>query len=429
MKSVSEVVACVVDNGSYVEQAVRLAREYKTVYYCVPGWVTAYPTMKEAWIGKGLENIEVVESVFEVLEETDLFVFPDTGFAPMQTWLESKGKAVWGSRYGEDMELYRDAMKVHLAEIGQPVNPWQKVVGMDKLREYLKDNPDKYVKINKWRGMAETFYAKDYRLVEPQLDEMEYRLGPYKNLLVFVVESPLPDCVELGIDGYTVDGKFPKKMIAGLEVKDRGYIGVFKEYSKLPSVVTDSYGALVPALARCHYRGSLSTENRIMEDKTSYMIDLCCRVPSPPGELCMEFYTNWSEIVWAGANGEMVDPVPAGKYGAELVMVSNWAEGNWQPIYFPEKYRQFIKLKYATKIEGRYYSIPQDTGIKEFGAIVGYGDTMKSAIKMVKEIAETVEGFELKLKTDVFDAAQEEIKKSKDMGVSYFDDKDEDEKD
>ena len=74
---------------------------------------------------------------------------------------------------------------------------WKKIIGLDKLREFLFDNDNVYVKINKWRGSCESFFSKNYRLIEPELNELEYRLGPLAQLLEFVVEQPIDPAVEV----------------------------------------------------------------------------------------------------------------------------------------------------------------------------------------------------------------------------------------
>jgi len=420
MKQVKDVVAMVIDNGIFVEIAVRLAREYKKVYYCVLGWPNSFPRMHEAWIGRGLENIEVVESPWPYFNQVDLWVFPDVYYGEMQVWLESQGKAVWGARMGEEMELYRDSMKNLMKSLGLPVQPWIKIKGINALREYLKSNNNKWVKINKWRGMMETFFSKDFKEVEPKLDELAYQLGAFKNIMEFIVEDDLPDLVEVGLDAYSIDGKFPSQMMSGIEVKDKGYIGIFKQYKDLPAVITDFDKALAPTLKQYGYRGFYSTELRVGGDKKPVMIDMCARAGSPPSELYQENYKNLAEIIWAGGNGILVDPVPVAKFGAEMLIHSSWADKNWQPVDFPPENRQFIKLRNAAMVDDRYYVIPQALGLPEIGAAVGYGDTLQAAIDMVKKVAKSVTGYFIDIFPDSLDEAKDEIAKSAKFGINYF---------
>ncbi len=782
MSDVSDKTVMVVDNGLFCEMAVRLARDFGKVYYFCP-WVDAFPRMNKAMIGHGLEGIEVVDDIFGPhFDDISVFAFPDVYFGELQVWLESEGRLVWGARMGEEMELERDSMKELMKDIGLPVGPWSKVKGMDALREYLKANPKQYVKVNKWRGLMETFYAKDYKSVEPKLDEVEYNLGEFKKIIDFIVEKDLTDKVEIGVDGYTVDGKFPSKLLAGIEVKDRGYIGVFKDYSDLPKEMTDFDKAISPTLKNYGYRGFYSTEIRVGKDHVPYMIDMCfddetevlsergwipfsactledrlatlnasnraieyqhperliahdysgemvritnrkrtidclvtpehavlrtdrdnktifkeradsltdkgfiprtgkwnptvpiisfvlpeyhnewefigqyghhvctrekhedaveipmttwaeflawylsegstsgapkgragmryvtqisqtkypsivraileklpfkfsydgkmfrissaqlathlhqfglcaqksvpdyikqsstevirvfldnyclgdgssrrnektytttskkmaddlqelifkcgsvanirrcpnkgtsmaCRgktylrnhdqfvvqeriashdfwfethsrkadyitscdysgmvycatVPngtlyvrrhgkpfwsgncaragSPPSELFSEFYLNLSEIIWDGANGTVTDPKPAGKYGAELLIHSTWADKNWQPVDFPEEVRSNVKLRNAIKIDGRYYVVPQSVGLPEIGAVIGWGSSKKAAMEMALEIADQVSGYYIDVPKQAFEESEEEIEKLDSYGIKLF---------
>ena len=424
MKEVKDITFGFVDNGLFIESALRLARDAKRVIYCVPGWVSGFPRMHEAWVGTGLEGIEVVEDFWPYYNEINCWVFPDVYFGGFQTFLEEQGKKVWGSRMGEEMELARDAMKLHMEKLGLPVNPWRKIKGMDKLRDYLKTHSRKWVKVNKWRGMMETFFSKDYKSIEPKLDEVEYALGAFKHIMEFIVEDDLPNCVEVGVDCYTIGGKFPKNLLTGIEIKDKGFAGYFTEYAKLPKEITQFDETISETLKEYGYAGFYSTEIRVGKDHKPYMVDLCARQGSPPGELYQELYTNFSDIIWQGANGNLIDPIPAAKYGCELLIHSSWADKNWQPIDFPAKYRDFIKFRNLVKLKGRYYVVPQNVGLPEIGAVIGMGDTLEEAKKQCRKVAESVEGYYVELFPDTLDKAEEEIEEIQGYGIDYFNEKD-----
>ena len=421
MKPTNEVTALYVDNGLFCELACTLGRTFKKVYYCTPGWTSAFPKPNDAEIGKGLENIEVVGSMFGPwFDKIDVFIFPDVYFGEMQVWLESMGKKVWGSRMGEQLELNRQGCKEVMRRVGLAVGPYVVVKGMAALREHLKANPDRWVKINKYRGCFETFYAKNYKSVEPRLDEVEYKLGAFKTELEFIVETPLDDCIETGIDAYVIDGQYPDTHMVGFEIKDLGYLAKMETRKNIPEQVTRFDNAMAPIFKRYGYRGFFSTEVRIGKDKIPYMIDFCGRLGSPPSELYQEVFTNLADIIWKGANGILVNPIAKAKFGAELLIHSSFAECNYQPIDFPEKYRANVKLRNAMKVNGRYYIIPQSVGLPEVGAIVGWGDTQDAAIEMVLKVAKEVEGHYLTIPFEAFDTAKEEIAKSAKLGIKVF---------
>jgi hypothetical protein len=272
-----------------------------------------------------------------------------------------------------------------------------------------------------WSGNSfETFFAPDYKFVEPKLDEVENSLGAFKHVAEFVVEDDLADKVEYGIDAYCIDGKFPKKLLSGLEIKDQGFVGVFKNYADLPEVFTRFDKVMAPLLKQYGYRGFYSTEVRVGKDMTPYMIDFCARAASPPNELYQVLYKNLAEIIWAGANGECIDPVPLGQYGAEALIHSSWADKGWQPLDIPADVKPYVKLRNATFINGKWYVIPQAVGLPEIGAVIGYGSSLKEAIAMVTKIADQIRGYYVEVKTDSFDKADEEIAMMDKLGLNVF---------
>ena len=95
-----------------------------------------------------------------------------------------------------------------------------------------------------------------------------------------------------------------------------------------------------------------------------------------------EIFGNYSEIIWNGAEGKVVDIDPAGKWGVEVILKSAWAENNWQPVTFPEKYENQIKLYNAVNVDGQWYSVTQNEEMQEVGAVVGWGNTLEEAMAL-----------------------------------------------
>lgn len=416
----SKLTVCVVDCGLFVSIARKLGQTFGKVYYHVP-WISAFPKMNQAFIGYGCPEIELLEDPFgDAFDEIDLWCFFDDYFGPMQVYLASLGKRVWGARMGEEMELDRVGAKKMMKRLGLPVGPYEVVHGMAALREYLKAHRDVYVKVSKWRGTFESFHATDYKAIEPKLDEVEYNLGPFKYILDFVVEAALPDKVEVGIDAYSVDGRYPSSLMSGIEIKDQAYAGIFRPYRELPRPLTQFSDAISPVLRNYSYRGFLSTEVRVGRDQKPYMIDACTRAGSPPSEIYQEQYTNLAEIIWQGAGGVLVDPIPLAKFCAQAMIGSTWSDKNSQPIDFPPEIARNVKLRNTAIINGRVYAIPQSQGLEAVGAVIGWGDTLEAAIQMVRDASAKVSGYYLDIKTAALDDAQEEIDKANEMGVRMF---------
>ena len=416
--------ALVVSHGLFLSQAARLARDFKRVLLYTPGSEAVnFPTMNIGMIGTGLPGVERVDSIFGPhFDEVDCFVFADLYWGDLQVYLESLGKNVWGSRKGEELEIYRECCKEEMAKVGLPVQPWKKLVGITALRSHLKAHENQFVKINRWRGNFETFKSVSYELSEVKLDEIAHQLGGFQEVAEFVVEDELPDCVEVGIDTFTIDGEHPAGALVGIEVKDLGLLGRFLPWDKIPEPIRRWNEKMGPTFAKYGYRGWVSTEIRIGKDLAPYMIDATCRSPSPPSELLQEFYTNFSEIIWGGAQGSVVDPIPAAEYGVQVMLKSPWAEKNWQPVEYPDEFAPQIKLFNAVDVDGKHYVVPQDEELQEIGAVIGWGKTPEAAVAHMQEAADAIQGFGIQIPMGSIDKATAQMEELSAMGLPVFTD-------
>ena len=405
----------------FVEMAVRLARDFGKVYYWNPGADATFPTAQQGMVGFGMEGITVVESwALPFFDSVDLVVCPDLYLGALQVRWEQMGKRVWGARNGEEIEIYRGIAKELMEKEGLPVQPWGYVKGMKALRAHLMEFPNQHVKIDRYRGNFETFFAQDYDLVLPKLDEIAHNLGPLQEEVNFMVEDDLPDRVEVGLDTYCIDGEYPSHTLTGIEVKDLGYLGEFLEWSKIPEPLTRWTDRMAPHFARYGYRGFLSNEIRIGEDHEPFMIDACCRAGSPPNELYQEFYTNLSEIIWEGAGGVVVDPKPIAKFGVQVIGKSSWASANPQPVAIDPKWRRNVKLYNPIHTAAGFCVLPQDDQMEECLSVVGWGDTAEEALQMVKDASDGVRAYGLKIPMGSADDALAEAEKLTEIGLPVF---------
>jgi hypothetical protein len=175
---------------------------------------------------------------------------------------------------------------------------------------------------------------------------------------------------------------------------------------------------LAPALKKYGYKNFFAVESRITADGTPWIIDPCCRQGSPPSEMLLNLYTNLPDIFWYGAEGECIDPVPAGEWGAELMLHSAWAENEWQPVQFPDGDRDAVKLRNCTRIDGEYNVMPGTVGTTEVGAVVAVGDTMDEAVKRCCDVAERVQGYYLDVEPEALEKASGQIAELKGSGVT-----------
>ena len=400
---------CIVDRGLFCDVSTILAQSFGRTLLNIET-LTNSPTSSQLRVGEGLDGVEKIASIWDHLDEIDLFVFPDLYQGPLQQYLSEQGYRVWGSRLGDKLELDRAFAKDLCKDVGLAIGPYDIVTGIDALRKHLKAHDDRYVKISESRGDFETFHSPSFAVAEPWLDEIARKLGVLKDSKAFIVEEPIQDCVELAYDGYSVDGQFPSHAMHGVEIKDRGYIGRFEAYADMPDAVKEINEALAPVLKSYEYRNIFAVEARVQGD-TPFVTDFCTRFCNPPSQLATLMYTNIAEIFWHGAAGELVDPTPKGKWGAQVQLLSGLTKEQWQIVDFPAKVREHVRLSYPVKLDGRYAVTPEGVAMAVVGAIVATGDTMDEAIENVKEIAEQVKGYSLEIGVECFDEAQEEFDK------------------
>jgi hypothetical protein len=391
MKPVEEVVACVVDYGSFISVAEKLAETMATVYYYSP-YEQEFLDVRKCVNGDGLDRVKRLDEFLdpEVLDTIDLFVFPDVGFGGLQRYLRSLGKAVWGQMGASDLEYYRDFFLSVIKEVGLPTIHSEEIIGLSKLAEYLKKNENKWVKINRFRGNMETWHHQDYADSLRTLESLAVILGGTKEHCIFVVQDNIKSDMEVGYDGWCIDGKFPSHSFQGYEKKNELYLGSLLADKDLPDEIKIVNKAMAPVLANYGYRNWWATEIRI-SDGIPYFIDPTPRMPGQTAEHQLETLTNLADVVWQGANGVVIEPEFAWKFAAEATLhfetnTKDTAIGDeWKTLILPEKVARWVKFYYYCKLDGVYHFSPHHTD--EIGIVMGGGDSIDAAIKhLVKNL-------------------------------------------
>jgi len=391
MDDMQSKTVCIVDNGLFAELARTLSTSFGKVYYTSP-WVADFPSSTKVELGEGFPEYERVKDIWGIFDEIDLFVFPDLHNGPLQEYLQSQGKRVWGARRGDELETARTEAKDYFKKLNIPQAKYEVIEGMTALRKYLKTRDDKvWVKISLTRMDTETFSVNGYEGSKNRLDKFQAELGPAAEGMQFIVEDDLPDTLDIAIDTFCIDGQFPKKALLGTEKKDEGYICVAKDWNAMPPKLSDIYETLSPTLEKYGYRGMLSLESRMAKDIT-YLCDPCCRGGSPPFELQLNMILNLAEIMWEGADGKLVEPEFAGKYGAQFIIESKWSVTNPLLVEFPPEYRDRIKFRYATMFGKELWIMPQNSDTPGFASIVTCGDSLEKCFDEAQEIADSIKG-------------------------------------
>ena len=383
LKPSSDVVACFLDYGYFANMADKLSQSFKKTYYYTP-CETEFREVGHSVFGDGLDNVERCDNFLDpdVLKTIDLFICPDTGMAPLQKYLKSIGKAVWGSMDASEIEYSRTRFIQLLKRLGLPTVESKPIKGITALAEHLKGVQNKWVKLNKYRANMETWHHIDYAHSQRKLEVLSLAFGGAKELAMFLVQDNIETEIETGYDGWCIDGEFPVRGFCGYENKNQAYLAALTDYKDLPEGVRTVNEALAPILKQYGYRNFWSTEVRI-KDGVPYFIDPTARAAGLALEQQQESLTNMADVIWFGANGEMIEPEYSHKFCVEATVHYSGDLDAWKTIKVPQEVRRWFKADHYCVIDDCYqYPIsPSD----ELGVLIGLGDTPEEAIDHLKE--------------------------------------------
>lgn len=382
MKDAAAVHFRVVDRGLFLTIARRLGRDAAKVTYWTPSG-RVDPMVRDC-IGDGFDDVERVDCWLDEIGSVDCFVFPDVGFGSIQRHVRDLGIPVWGHMGGDEQEVSRGKFLDELKELGLPVVPYEKVVGISSLRDFLRDKDERWIKISKFRGDWETLHWIDYETTGYQLNYFAARFGPYAEFIAFYVFEPIETNIEDGSDTWCIDGQFPQLVGHGMEAKSKGYIGTFQKFNDLPEEVGGILKAFGPVLARYGYRGFFSTEVRITKDRTSYFIDPTCRAGVPPSQVMAEMIGNYAELVWQGANGNCIEPEPAAKFGVQVLCGFDRQTDRWMTAKIDPELDRWLKCGCCVGGKDMLWFPPIEPGTNACDWLVGIGDTAEEAVRHLK---------------------------------------------
>ena len=406
----------VVDSGGlFIEVARRLARDFGKVYYASE-WLDSFPSLNRGIVGDGFSDIEHVAHPLEVAGEVDLVLFPDSTHAPLQEHFEAIGVRVWGARKAEALEQNRSFFLRTLRELDLKVPKHTICNGLSELNTVLKEKEDCYVKVSKWRGTFETAHWRSFDLDEALLDLWAMRFGPAKELITFIVCDAI-DGAEVGADTYCIDGQWPSVGLTGFEAKDSSYLGAVTKREDMPQELTETMDAFSDYLKRERYRQFWS-----MEMRDGCFIDATVRAGLPSSASQMELWDNFSEIVWHGANGELVEPEPLALFSAECVLTMKHDKESWGVIEVPDNLRQWMKLAGCCEIDGRICFPAETGGISGdlVGWLVAIGNSPREAIDQLKEYVEQLPDG-VTARVDALVDVLREIELAADEGIEFTD--------
>lgn len=444
-ENLKEKSVLVYDYGIFTELAASLTKYFGRVYYYVP-WQDAFPSSGKQKIGMDFKGLTRVQNFWDYVNEVDLIVSFDTYCGDLVDFLRGLGYRVWGAGAAERLELKRWEMRQNQFFSGMNTQPslllksiddlelylqgaeertkdmfgqtddevanklvdavFEKYDGFNedyfvggkisKLRqEFLTGAKDKFVKSN-MRGDIETFAAPNYNDSQSKLNSLFEKLGHRGDAqeVEFVIEDQL-EGIEPGFDGIQINGKYLSPTLWGFEKKGKGYIGRVTDYKDLPQFLKEVNAQMQPMFERNSPTASFfSTEVIVDKAGRPFLIDPCVRNPAPIGSaIYSELYLNLGEILYYGAEGKVVEPklYPA-NFVAGVSFSSDWANEHELEVEVDPEISRWVKFRMAYSRNDKFYAVP---GMDSILSVIGFGDTMEEAVKLVEERMKGVSGYGL----------------------------------
>jgi hypothetical protein len=413
MKDLADITCLTVDYGTFLSLADKMGEKVARSLYYSP-FETEYRDARKCIIGTGLANVERVDEWQEMIGEIDLFIFPDIGYGGLQRYLRSIGKAVWGGNGASDLELYRTRFMEKLGQLGLPVAPSKVIKGLTALSDHLKTVEDRWIKVNRFRENMETWHHKTYAHSEPILEWLAVEFGGVAEHVVFVVQEPIEHAAEIGYDGWNIDGQFPEASFQGYEKKNQLYLGTWLEADQMPDEVKNVNEALAPYLKDIGYRSFLATEIR-----NEFFIDPTFRMAGQTQEHLLETCTNLPEIIWAGANGQVVQPKFEAKFAAEGTLHYTAGTDHWMVLRVPEEVKKWVKLYGYCEVDGVCHFPPRKND--ELGVVIGNGNTVLEAIDHLKANLDLLEKEPVSCDCSGFVELITQIEEAEEKGMHFTD--------
>lgn len=422
-EDLSKKTICVIDNGLFMSFARTIAPAFKKVYYYTP-WQGPFSKRKDRILGEGFPEIERENDPLGIADEIDCWVFLDLCHAGTQVFLRKLGARVWGAGYGEELETDRWEFYKWLTRRNLPALPTKHIVGIPNLREHLQKVDDKWIKLRFGyeRGDKETWHHANFKESQSDLDDLEQRLSGDKENTEFVVVDSLADAVEIGYDGYTIDGQFPEYCQLGYEIKGCGFITVAQKYSQIPEFVRRVNREAAPFFKGEKYRGFFSSEIRYGKEKKPYFIDPCCRLPFLANEAMQDLFTGWPQAIWDGSEGKLTSVKPVAKYAISIGLDSDWAAKNWQTVIYPPKIERHVRLRFHSRVNGVNKIVPQGEAAS-IGVVVGTGNTILEAAHNAAEHVKQVKANHLHSNVEAIVHAVDTVIEGQKFGIQFTSEK------
>jgi len=406
--------------GIYQSFAERLSEEYGTVKY-FSEWDDNEHDIRAAKkaVGEGGDFIKV-DNWEKNVYDSDVIFFPGCSRKNLQEDLIQRGFNVFGSGALADIENNRELFLDKVKEWGFPLPEYMVVEGINSLLKAL-ENVDgiRFIKFSMFRSDMQTYRHWNFESTKITFEQLRLKQGTYADKLRFIIVTPIQG-VETGRDTFVVHGQQPVKFMGGYEIKNKAYASRVITNDNLPKPMQEFSSRISEVSKELMVSTFWSDEVRVDKNKF-YPLDFTARLGVPPNEILQRNCINLGEIIFHGAQGDLVEPIYEKEYAVQLFIDYGNDVDQWIPIKYPEKYHRNIKPYNYTFRDDICWIIPSpDKHENTVCAVVGLGDTLESAIDECIKICGTIEGENIDYDKNEFIDAQKCIDEGEKEGVNIF---------
>ena len=189
----------------------------------------------------------------------------------------------------------------------------------------------------------------------------------------------------------------------------------------IPKSFQETLDAIEPKLRELDYRGAISTEERVVDGKKHFFIDITCRLADCGTVIYSEpsIFRNFPEVVYKVGKKEKYKIDMAYKYACAVPLNSTEATDNFIYIDVDKKHLDSVKMHITCKDkEGDYWACPNMLGLTV--VLVAGGNTIAEVKSKVKKAAEYVDADSLdKGLLSSIDDIDGIIEKGKSVGIGF----------
>jgi hypothetical protein len=152
-------------------------------------------------------------------------------------------------------------------------------------------------------------------------------------------------------------------------------------------------------------------------DGNAWFIDPTLRMPGQTGEQLLETLDNLAEVMWAGAQGQEVQPEWNADFAASATLCYKGDKAGQKIIKVPEDARQWVKLCRYGYWNGEYHVPPNPR--EDVGVVIAKGDSIEAVIEQVRENFDLIGDDSLCIHPEGFKDLLEDIHKAEKEGIPF----------